>query len=161
MRHCTERRQPIHHLLSMRPVADPDQGFYQPKLLIVCGLKGELKAWMSTKHITFQLVVTDCNKLLPKSWSIIFFFITSRKRSFGQGNIFIGVCQEFCSHGGVGGGGCLLPGVPGPGGCLLPEGAWWRPPGRLLLRVVRILLECILIFVYFLSHIYYLQELCK
>ena len=28
------------------------------------------------------------------------FFITARKRSLGQGNIFIGVCQEFCSRGG-------------------------------------------------------------
>ena len=25
---------------------------------------------------------------------------TARKRSLGQGNIFIGVCQEFCSQGG-------------------------------------------------------------
>ena len=39
-------------------------------------------------------------------------FITARKRSFGQGNIFIGVCQEFCSQGGY-----LLRGVPAPGGC--------------------------------------------
>ena len=39
-------------------------------------------------------------------------------------------------------GGCLVPGlrVPGPGGCLVET-----PPGRLLLRVVRILLECILV----------------
>ena len=28
-------------------------------------------------------------------------FITARKRSFGQGNIFSSVCQEFCSRGGV------------------------------------------------------------
>ena len=27
--------------------------------------------------------------------------ITTRKRSLGQGNIFMGVCQEFCSKGGV------------------------------------------------------------
>ena len=25
-------------------------------------------------------------------------FITARKRSLGQGNIFVGVCQEFCSR---------------------------------------------------------------
>ena len=85
---------------------------------------------------------------------------TVRKRSLGQGNIFIGVCQEFCSRGVVcfrgvsarGGGhvcslgGCLLPG----GVCLLPGGAtWWRPtppPRRILLRAVRILLECIFVF---------------
>ena len=38
-------------------------------------------------------------------------------------------------------GGCLLPGVPGPGG--RPGGV--PPPGRALLRAVRILLECILV----------------
>ena len=32
---------------------------------------------------------------------------TARKRSFGQGNIFIGMCHEFCSHGGVGIPACL------------------------------------------------------
>ena len=36
--------------------------------------------------------------------------------------------------------GDLLRGV-----CLVLGGAWWRPPGRLLLRAVRILLECILV----------------
>ena len=47
-------------------------------------------------------------------------------------------------------------GVPGPGGCLVlggclvPGGAWWRSPGRVLLRAVRILLECILVFTMFL-----------
>ena len=59
---------------------------------------------------------------------------------------------------GVPGRGERLPapgGVPGPrGGCLLlggdgvaasGGGAWWRSPGRLLLRAVRILLECILV----------------
>ena len=35
--------------------------------------------------------------------------------------------------------GGLLRGVPGLGG------AWWRPPGRPLLRTLRILLECILV----------------
>ena len=56
--------------------------------------------------------------------------------------------------------GCLVPGVPGPGGawsqgCLIwgvpgPRGvsgggSGGDPPGRLLLRAVRILLECILV----------------
>ena len=56
------------------------------------------------------------------------------------------------SCGVIGAGGGLLPGgVPGPEGVfsrggLVPGGAWWRPPGRLLLRAVRILLECILVF---------------
>ena len=99
---------------------------------------------------------------------------TARKRSLGQGNIFIGVCQEFCSQGrGVCSGGCLLPGgllwrvsatggcllpggvslggclLPGgvsaPRGCLLPGRAWSRPPQRILLRAVHILLKCILV----------------
>ena len=55
--------------------------------------------------------------------------ITARKRSLGQGNIFIGLCQEFCSRG-VSARGCLLPGgVSAPqggvcfqGGCLIPRG---------------------------------------
>ena len=46
---------------------------------------------------------------------------------------------------GPGGGGCMvLGGMHGSGG------DWWRPPGRLLLRAVRILLECILV-PYFIS----------
>ena len=48
--------------------------------------------------------------------------------SLGQGNMFTGVCLS------TGGGVCLVPG-----------GAWWRHPVRLLLRAVRILLECILV----------------
>ena len=42
------------------------------------------------------------------------FIFTARKRSLGQGNIFIGVCQEFCSRGG--------------GGVCSRGGAWWRFP---------------------------------
>ena len=94
---------------------------------------------------------------------------TARKRSLGQGNIFRSVCQEFCRGGiwsrGVSGprrclvggglpgpGGCLVWGVPGPRGegCLVPGGCLVlggveTPPGRLLLRAVRILLEFILV----------------
>ena len=91
--------------------------------------------------------------------------ITARKRSLGQGNIFRIMCKEFCpgegacSRGGAcsWGVGCLLQGyllwrdacsggeVPMSGGvpamgCLVET-----PPGRLLMRVVRILLECILV----------------
>ena len=70
--------------------------------------------------------------------------VTARKRSLGQGNMFTGVCL---STGGVPGPGdaCSQGGsgpevVPAPGG--VPGG---DPPGRLLLRAVRILLECILV----------------
>ena len=43
---------------------------------------------------------------------VLIHIITTRKRSFGQGNIFSSVCQEFCSWGGV-------PGQvhPPPGRC--------------------------------------------
>ena len=44
------------------------------------------------------------------------------------------------------GGGAWSGGVPGPRGVHGPGGAWWRPPRRLLLRAVRILLECILVY---------------
>ena len=91
------------------------------------------------------------------------FLFTARKRSLGQGNIFTSVCQEFCSQGGgawsrgicpggvcsggclvlgglCSGGGCLVLGGLLPGECLLET-----PQRRLLLRAVRILLECILV----------------
>ena len=69
------------------------------------------------------------------SFTAWYAIITARKGSLGQGNIFIGVFQEFCSQGGAvcsGGGvsaprGCLLRGcvsgpggMPASGGCLLP-----------------------------------------
>ena len=55
-----------------------------------------------------------------------------------------GVCLVL---GAAGPGGVWSQGVPGPRGGLVPGGggAWWRPSGRLLLRAVRILLECILV----------------
>ena len=65
-----------------------------------------------------------------------------------QGNIFRSVCQEFCPQ--RGGGGVCLPQcmlgythTPGPG---QPPGQTSPPPSRrLLLRTVRILLECIMV----------------
>ena len=42
--------------------------------------------------------------------------------------------------------GAWSQGVSAPGGLSAQgRGAWWRAPGRLLLRAVRILLECILV----------------
>ena len=93
---------------------------------------------------TVQLDV--CNVIWTVNVTLHQLIITSRKRGLGQGNIFRSVCQEFCPQGG-----CLLPGgYLVWGGCLLggvcsQGGAWWRPPQRLLLRAVRILLECILV----------------
>ena len=75
---------------------------------------------------------------------------TARKRSLGQGNIFRSVCQEFCPQWG---GGVWSRGGVWSGGCLVPGGG---SPGRLLLRAVRILLEYILVFTYFM-----LDELFK
>ena len=37
----------------------------------------------------------------PSPTVVVFRFITVRKRSLGQGNIFRSMCQEFCSRGGV------------------------------------------------------------
>ena len=70
---------------------------------------------------------------------VLHWFITTRKRSLGQGNMFTGVCLST--------GGCLVPGRGGPwsrgvwswggtwsgGGCLvwgglIPGGASWRDP---------------------------------
>ena len=63
--------------------------------------------------------------------------IIARKRSLGQGNMFTPVCHSVPGGGAWSQGG----GAPGPrGGCLVET-----PPGRLLLRAVRILLECILV----------------
>ena len=59
-------------------------------------------------------------------YSTVTKIITARKRSLGQGSMFTGVCLS-------------------TGGCLLRGGAWWRPPRRLLLQAVRILMECILV----------------
>ena len=97
-----------------------------------------------------------CRSVLsrPKHCEEIF---TARKRSLGQGNIFTSLCQEFCSQ--VGEEGAWSGGVPGPRGVPGPGGAWSRevpgprrvcgepppPPERLLLRAIRILLECILV----------------
>ena len=75
--------------------------------------------------------------------------ITTRKRNLGQGNIFAPVCHSVhrggvCSRGlsACSRGGCLLlGGAWSQGGCLVETPL----PGRLLLRVVRILLECILV----------------
>ena len=46
-------------------------------------------------------------------------FITARKRSLGQGNIFSSVCQEFCSQGG-GGSASVHAGIPPPPRSRLP-----------------------------------------
>ena len=100
--------------------------------------------------------------ILPSKEYLVRPLITARKRSLGQGNIFIGVCREFCSQwgvsapggsapGGVRGKVCSWGGVCSKGGCLVPGGAWSQgvpagdAPGRLLLQAVRILLECILV----------------
>ena len=60
---------------------------------------------------------------------------TGRKQSLGQGNIFIGVCQEFCSRGVPGSRGvCSQGGAWLREGCLLPRGCLL--PGRSLVRGV-------------------------
>ena len=53
----------------------------------------------------FGLLAARCvllfkEHIASQDLGVKFLFITARKRSLGQGNIFIGVCQEFCSQGG-------------------------------------------------------------
>ena len=67
----------------------------------------------------------------------------------GQGYIFTGVCGSVHR-----GGSWSWGGAWSWGGCMVPGGGGWcgwlhsgDPPGRLLLRAVRILLECILVIV--------------
>ena len=55
---------------------------------------------------------------------LVHHFITARKRSLGQCNIFIGVCQEYSVHGGGGGG---VPGQVPPRADTPPADT---PPGR-------------------------------
>ena len=56
------------------------------------------------KTCAFCICRTNTN-ILHKNRLGSYFYQSScyrPKRSFGQGNIFIGVCQEFCSQGGGG-----------------------------------------------------------
>ena len=53
-------------------------------------------------------------------------FITARKQSLGQGNIFIGMCQEFCSQGGSASVHAWIP--PPPSGAGTPPRTRY-PPG--------------------------------
>ena len=93
---------------------------------------------------------------------------TARKRSLGQDNIFRSMCQEFCPRGGA----CSRGGAARGGACSREDayskgvpasgGAWWRPPGQLLLWAVRILLECILVVHNFEIHslVYFIYIYC-
>ena len=81
-----------------------------------------------------------------RSWGKVIFLQASVILAKGEGGAcFRGVCSGgVCawSWGGLLPGGCLLLGGRLlPGGCLVEP----PPPGRPLLRVVRILLECILV----------------
>ena len=123
--------------------------------------------------VPFPAIYHDSSYASPKLitptvlWNIS--FITARKRSLGQGNIFTLVfhsvhrgvlsqhaLQVVSQH-------ALQEGAwSGGGGGSAPKGsAWWRPPpGRLLLRAVRILLECILVssFYFLECYVYTLQD---
>ena len=91
------------------------------------------------KSLDRSVAKTDC------------FIFTARKRSCGK-VVFLQVSVILFTGGGLVPGGGAGPGrVPGPGECLVRGGARSRgvpggdPSGRLLLRAVRILLECILV----------------
>ena len=96
-------------------------------------------------------------------WPFIWYFISVHKRSCGkrEGNIFTGVCQSFCSHGGVAASACNGAGMSNPapllrvhppaGSTIPTQGRHVHPPDRYtpqrrsLQRTVRILLECFLV----------------
>ena len=110
------------------------------------------------RHLSFcpqsaSLLLVDCSSLLQggryasywnafsSCWLFVYprqpatlrhdaIFVTARKQSLGQGNVFTPVCQSFCSQG-----------ESAPPVQTLP------PPRWQVKRVVRILLECILVFV--------------
>ena len=69
--------------------------------------------WRSSMTFKHKMMLVHSNESLVMQHH----FITTRKRILGQGNIFIGVCQEFCSQeasgpgGGVWSGGCLIRGA--------------------------------------------------
>ena len=81
----------------------------------------------------------------------MYIFVTARKRSLGQGNIFTPVCHSV--HGGLLRGGAWsrgVPGpmgVPGPRGMPAPGGVPGGDPQTATAAAVRILLECILVFI--------------
>ena len=88
-------------------------------------------------------------------WGKVIFLHLSVILFTGGRCLLLGACScgGAWSWGDAWSGGCLVwGGLSAPGGHLLPGGAWsqraawWRPPRRLLLRAVRILLECILVF---------------
>ena len=54
-------------------------------------IQGRSGAPLCTPHSTYQSFL-DCLEFSG--------FATARKRSFGQGNIFSSMCQEFCTQGG-------------------------------------------------------------
>ena len=125
---------------------------------------------MGDEPILSNIQPVTINTMLNNNWMNNGLIFTARKRSLGQGNIFIGVCQEFCSQGGEYLSRCPLreqaPPFPGPGS---PPGTrytspWSRHPPEqtprdqvhpflaqsmlgdtVNARAVRILLECNLV----------------
>ena len=101
-----------------------------PDKLAMAGSSSSGKICYAIYRVNHGHLLTRCKEL----------FITTRKRSLGQGNIFTSVCQEFCSQGGAwsSGGGCLVPGGAWSWGylvlggclvrglCLVLGAAWFR-----------------------------------
>ena len=96
-----------------------------------CGNSHELFLFLSRhNHTASHILTKNCSDII----------ITARNE-VGARFYFTGVCDSV--HGG--GGGVSARGGPGVGVCLLQGRPGGDPPGRLLLRAVRILLECILV----------------
>ena len=67
--------------------------------------------WEFQLHFESNLMNRKPGQIVEWLLGCCFYIFTTRKRSLGQGIIFTSVCQEFCSRG-----------VPGPGGCLVQRG---------------------------------------
>ena len=74
-----------------------------PKDELICSLfarmfchKREAIAYWGCPHATTAIISATIGRTL-----IVFPFITARKRSLGQGNIFSSVCHGFCTQGGL------------------------------------------------------------
>ena len=102
---------------------------------------------------TFFLSAWPQEPIICQFMRIIIYIRVFHKHStlaiLGQGNIFRSVCQEYSVH---------RRGAWSQEGCLV-RGGVETPPGRLVLRVVRILLECILVFPHICSFLPYLHHM--
>ena len=100
-------------------------------VIVLRGVKTQMR--MLRKCLIFMYI------FILKSITNIFFVLLHSYRpqtKLRKCNVFTPVCQSFCSQGGC---------IPACTGACIPPGRPPSPSRRLLLRTVRILMECILV----------------